>query len=66
MDDSQVRSKVCNELAMRCQNLFLESIVDEIVEKLNNNIEVNHFLACLNNRLAILIGMRMNIKGHKT
>jgi hypothetical protein len=61
MSNAKERSKVCNQLAFECYQT-LEPKLDEIANQLESNIEINHFLACLNNRLAVLIAMKFNVK----
>lgn len=60
----KTRSQVCNHLAWEIQNK-LSPDIDEVANKLRSTMEINHFLACLNNRLAILIAMKFNVKKKK-
>lgn len=55
------RSSVCNKLAFECWKI-LEPEVERIASELESNMEINHFLACLNNRLAVSVAMRFNVK----
>lgn len=60
----KTRSRICNDLAFKCQNILLPEI-DIIAEKLRSTMEISHFLACLDNRLAVLIAMKFNAKKKK-
>ena len=55
------RSAVCRELAYKCLHL-LEQQTTEVAETLEGGMEVDHFLALLNNMLAININMKYNIR----
>jgi len=60
-DHSKDRSKVCSRLAVETSNM-LEEKIKEVTGELENSMEIDHFLACLNNRLAVLIFMKFNCK----
>lgn len=60
----KTRSEVCSHLAFEWQNKLLPYI-DEAANTLQSNMEINHFLTCLNNRLAVLIAMKFNVKKKK-
>lgn len=59
------RSKVCNQLAIKCYQL-LEPTLQEVADTLESNIEISHFLSCLNNRLAISTALKFNAKSKPT
>jgi len=61
--EQKERSKICNHLAWECWQI-LEPKLQEVAETLETNMEISHFLACLDNRLAITIGMKFNVKGN--
>ena len=59
--EQKERSKICSHLAHECWQI-LEPKLQEVAEKLETNMEISHFLACLDNRLAITIAMRFNVE----
>lgn len=59
--EEKERARVCNNLAFDCYQL-LDPKVKEIANTLNNGMEIDSFLASLNNRLAIIIHTNFNIK----
>lgn len=58
------RSRLCNKLAFECRTILVPKL-DEIIEQLENRMEISHFLSCLNNRLAIELGLLFGVKGEK-
>jgi hypothetical protein len=63
--EQKQRSKVCNELAVECYKI-LEPNLLKVAETLETRMEISHFLACLDNRLALSIALKFNAKSEES
>lgn len=55
------RSIFCDKLAIECFNA-LEGNIEKVSSQLNNGLEIAKFLSGLENRIAISLGMKLNLR----
>lgn len=55
------RSIFCDKLAIECFNV-LEKNIENVSNQLNNGLEISRFLSGLENRIALSLGMKLNLR----